>query len=134
LGRLPRNAAGLFLAGNISMAAAVKEEIVTVTPMERLKVHTRPMNQQELDAFLVQHYGSLGRENVSADETALLPDKRPGATGPLVGALALMAVGVGCTFWMGYGAQHGEPMLEIALRAAIGAMAMWLGVAIAWKI
>jgi hypothetical protein len=30
------------------------------------------MNQHELDAFLMMHYGALSRENVSSDETVLL--------------------------------------------------------------
>jgi len=45
-----------------------------MTALERLKLLTRPMNQQELDAFLLKHYGALSRENVSSDESALLPD------------------------------------------------------------
>ena len=45
-----------------------------MTPVERLKALTRPMNQHELDEFLLKHYGALSRENVSADESALLPE------------------------------------------------------------
>jgi len=47
-----------------------------MTPLERLKALTRPppMNQHELDAFLKMHYGALSRENVSSDETVLLPE------------------------------------------------------------
>lgn len=41
-----------------------------MTPLERLKLLTRPMNQVELEAFLLEHYGALSRENVSSDETA----------------------------------------------------------------
>ena len=44
-----------------------------MTPLERLKALTRPMNQQEFDAFLLKHYGALSRENVSARDSALLP-------------------------------------------------------------
>jgi len=46
----------------------------SMTPVERLKALTRPMNQQELDAFLLKHYRALSRENVSSDETVLLPE------------------------------------------------------------
>jgi hypothetical protein len=56
----------------MGVAAADREE--GMTPLERLKTLTRPMNRQELEAFLMKHYGALSRENVSADETALLPE------------------------------------------------------------
>ena len=46
-----------------------------MTPVERLKALARPpLNQHELDAFLMMHYGALSRENASGDETALLPE------------------------------------------------------------
>lgn len=45
-----------------------------MTPLERLKALTRPMDRLELEAFLVSQYGALSRENVSSDESALLPD------------------------------------------------------------
>lgn len=69
---MPRGAARLLLAGNIGLGVADKEE--GMTPLERLKTLTRPMDRQELEAFLLTHYGALSRENVSSDETALLPE------------------------------------------------------------
>jgi hypothetical protein len=45
-----------------------------MTPLERLKVLARPMDHSELEVFLVKRYGALSRENVSSDETALLPE------------------------------------------------------------
>jgi len=45
-----------------------------MTPLERLKSLTRPMGRQELEKFLVTHYGATVRENVSSDESALLQE------------------------------------------------------------
>ena len=42
-----------------------------MTPLERLKAITRPMDQQELAMFLMMRYGAVSRENVSANESAL---------------------------------------------------------------
>jgi len=45
-----------------------------MSPLERLKALTRPMDRQELEAFLMKHYGALSRENVSSYEAAVLPE------------------------------------------------------------
>ena len=45
-----------------------------MTPLERLKTLTRPMDRQELEALLLTHYGALSRENVSSDDDALLTE------------------------------------------------------------
>jgi len=55
-------------------AQALVAAVLLMTPLERLKSLTRPMAPAEVDAFLVRHYGALSRENISSDESALLPE------------------------------------------------------------
>jgi len=58
----------------------------------------------------------------------------PAAMSPLVGVFVLLAIGVLCVFWMGSAMQQGAPLVEVGIRGAVGAIATWLGAAIAFKV
>jgi len=54
------------------VAAADRED--AMNPLERLKALTKPMSPQEVNAFLVRHYGALSRETACDGDDALPPE------------------------------------------------------------